>query len=159
MAKKQAPIVTFYNPPVPAAAQPEQVPSEHAVPNRNVEPHIEPSQPEAQYTAQQDEVKGNITVEEPAASWTPQPDEWFSARVVTASARYDYWFAELSNGEKVFIHAKHIQPQWAAHTCLRVGDEISVRLEPNIATNVNRSSQWKAIEVALHTPREQDREA
>lgn len=130
-----------------AAPSTENIPSAPLPDNQANGGHTEPSPPEA--------TKGNeatgpaVTVDD----WFPNPDDWFTAEVVSAP-HADYSFARLSNGEDVFIHRTFVQPGWGGHKCLREGEQVYVRMEPNTDTNNKQNTPWRAIDASVLLPRE-----
>ncbi len=60
--------------------------------------------------------------------WKPLPDEWFAA--IVRKIKVDYGFADLSNGDSVYIYFDSVIPHEYGH-CLRVGDEVAVTLKRN----------------------------
>jgi len=75
--------------------------------------------------------------------WAPKISDWYTA--VVDRAHHGYYFAHLTNYERVFLHHSRIRVREEGHTCLRVGDEVSVRLE----RNDHNATEWLAVEVAL----------
>jgi len=125
----------------------ENIPSAPLPDNQANGGHTEPSPPEV--TKGNEETEPAVTVND----WFPNPEDWFTAEVVT-TPHVDYSFARLSNGEDVFIHRTFVQPGWAGHKCLRAGEQVYVRMEPNTDTNNKQNTPWRAIDAAVLLPRE-----
>lgn len=113
----------------PLAAQPEM--DDENDREQSIAPSVEPAEPDD-------------------GDFEPQPDEWFQARIINKPSHPDYWFGELTNGDQIYIHRSVVIPMWGNHKCLRVDDDVSIRLEKN--TVPSSKAPWVATELFVHTP-------
>lgn len=77
--------------------------------------------------------------------WSPSPDDWFTTVVKLGSAKKEFMFVTLSNGEDVFVSKKTITFA-PVHTFCLSGAEASVRIKPSTRAGATR---WMALEVQI----------
>ena len=78
-------------------------------------------------------------------TWQPKSEEWWAAVVTFGSAKTEYMFVTLSNGEDVFVSKKTIT-RAPVHTFCLKGAEASVRITLSTKAGATR---WVALEVQI----------
>lgn len=136
LSEPKVTVVKPEPPPIPALTPPVETPSPPAELRRQWQSE----------QAQETDSEAEELWQSEGEPWEPDEDEWYQATVTRVLKGFA--FADLSNGETVFISDVAIVPE-RGHICLRTGDDVALRIEKS----ANRTSNWQALECQLQTPR------